>query len=500
MSLFRTLFVSLAVVLMGCSASSDDSGTEDPPDTGFVEVAGDDAGTQDAGAPDAGTQDAGTQDAGGGPTDSLAGLTRIASAEYQLFYLVNGRVLGIGSNRAGQLGVGHANPYNQVPPVDIALPAELRFKDVAGGGFQSVALDVQGRVWTFGQNLYGQRGDGTTNDYPNRTTTPNNGQPYLILQDATGATFDNVIAVRSALLFNMALKADGSVWVWGMSGKAIGDTLGIAGDGNTEPRNITRPVRVPLPQGVRITSFTTNDSSIFALDDTGKVWAWGGSAAGETLGRGNNPDYARPNSLNIPVKVKELAAGGARWVVALDENGSLWGWGLEGTYLGLGPPQGGWYPVSTPVKLSFPEFGTHKVVHVSASGHVTHVILDDGTLWGWGDSALGEVGNGAMLDFATYHSPYNWDWGKYEKMVFRPVQVAPGVTFTALHNTAQSFYNYATATDGTIYSWGRNKTGVLGNGVRPTGDVAGRPDSWNVATATPVPAHLLTTGTDTPSK
>ncbi|WP_338863415.1 hypothetical protein [Myxococcus stipitatus] len=493
MSPFRTLFVALAVVLLGCSGSPDDSRREDPPDESSRGDPTGDGGPMDAGTPDAG---GGSSDAG----DSLAGLTRIAPAEYQLFYLVDGRVLGIGSNRAGQLGVGHSNPYNQVPPVDIALPAGLRFKDVAGGGFQSIALDVQGRVWTFGQNLYGQRGDGTTNDYPNRATTPNNGQPYLILTDSTGAAFDNVIAVRSALLFNMALKADGSVWVWGMSGTAIGNTLGIAGDGNTAPRNITRPTRVPLPQGVNIKHFTTNDTSIFALDDTGKVWAWGGGSANETLGTGKFKDYARPTLVNIPTRVLEIAPGGTQWVVALDETGSLWGWGLEGTFLGLGPPQGGWYPVSTPVKLSFPEFGARKVAHVSATGHVTHVILDDGTLWGWGDSALGEVGNGVMLDFATYPTPYNWDWRKYQKMVFRPVQVAPGVTFSALHNTAQSFYAYATATDGTIYSWGRNKTGVLGNGVRPTGDVAGRPDSWNVATATPVPAHRLTTGTDTPSK
>ncbi|NVJ21717.1 hypothetical protein HUW62_10855 [Myxococcus sp. AM011] len=490
MSLSRTLFVSLAVVLLGCSGSSGDSGKEESPEDEFGVASISDAGTQDAGIPDAGPADAG---------DSLAGLTRIAAAEYQLFYLVDGRVLGIGSNRAGQLGVGHSNPYNQVPSVDIALPQGLLFKDVAGGGFQSLALDVQGRVWTFGQNLYGQRGDGTTNDYPNRATTPNNGQPYLILQDSTGATFDNVVAVRSALLFNMALKADGSVWVWGMSGTAIGNTLGIAGDGNQAPRNITRPTRVPLPQGVRITAFTTNDNTIFALDDTGKAWAWGGGSAAENLGTGNYAGYAQPNPLTIPVKVKELAAGGSRWAVALDENGSLWGWGIQGTFLGIGSPTGGWIPKATPVQLSFPEFGSRKIVHVSACGHATHVILDDGSLWGWGDSAMGEVGNGVMLNFATYHTPYSWDWSNYQMMVFRPVQIAPGVTFKALHNTAQSFYGYATATDGTIYSWGRNKTGVLGNGVRPTGDVAGRPDSWNVATATPVPAHLLTTGTDAPS-
>ncbi|MFP2923635.1 RCC1 domain-containing protein [Pyxidicoccus sp. 3LG] len=491
MPLFRSFVVSLAVVLLGCSGSSDGSGREAPPEDALWQEA-----TGDGGVPDAGTTDAGVPDAG----DGLAGLTRIATAEYQLFYLVDGQVLGLGSNRAGQLGVGHANPYNQVPPTRIALPETLRFKDVAGGGFQSLALDVQGRVWTFGQNLYGQRGDGTTNDQPNRATTPNNGQPYLVLTDSTGATFDNVVAVRSALLFNMALKADGSVWVWGMSGTAIGNTLGIAGDGNTAPRNITRPTRVPLPQGVRITTFTTNDSTLFALDDTGKVWAWGGGSAAETLGTGRFNDYARPNSLNIPVKVKEVAAGGSRWAVALDENGALWGWGIQGTFLGLGAPTGQWYPVATPVKLSFPEFGSRKIAHVSANGHATHVILDDGSLWGWGDSAMGEVGNGVMLDFATYPTPYQWDWSNYQKMVFRPVRIAPGVTFKALHNTAQSFYGYATATDGTIYSWGRNKTGVLGNGVLPTGDVANRPDSWNVATATAVPAHELTSAVPTPSK
>lgn len=47
----------------------------------------------------------------------------------------------------GQLRVGHSNPYNLVPPVDIARPRELRFKDVAGGGFQSVALAPLGRGW-----------------------------------------------------------------------------------------------------------------------------------------------------------------------------------------------------------------------------------------------------------------------------------------------------------------------------------------------------------------
>ncbi|MBJ6763784.1 hypothetical protein JGU66_23680 [Myxococcaceae bacterium JPH2] len=444
-----------------------------------------------------------TADGGSEPSDGGTGSVSVSihTAEYQAFYLVDGKVLGIGSNRLGQLGFGTSVAYNQVPAAPIAVDPSLRFQGVAGGGYQSIALDVLGRVWTFGDNRFGQRGDGTTNDLPNSPAPGNNGIPYLIPQDASGQPFNGVVSVRSGLLFNLALKQDGSVWVWGHNGTAVGNSTGIAGDGDTVGRNMTRPFKVPLPTGTRIVDIATNDFIAFALDEQGHAWAWGGGAvAQENLGTGRPTEYAQPRQVAITSRIVQLAPGGDAFAYALDDQGRLWGWGVRGTYLGLGSPTGGWNPVATPRLLSFPEFGAHRVVQVAASGHTTHVILDDGTLWGWGDSAMGEVGNGAMLDFATYPTPYRWDWGLFEKLVFRPVQIAPGVTFRSISTTSESFYCYAVATDGRVFSWGRNKTGILGNGVLPTGDLANRPDSWNVATAAPVPAHLLTSATPTPSR
>src|SRR5579871_6877853 len=63
-----------------------------------------------------------------------SGLQMIAPGEYQCFYLVDGKILGAGSNRCGQLGIGMGAPYPPVPPREIVVPANVAFIDVAAGG------------------------------------------------------------------------------------------------------------------------------------------------------------------------------------------------------------------------------------------------------------------------------------------------------------------------------------------------------------------------------
>ncbi len=90
-----------------------------------------------------------------------AGLQKIAPGEYQCFFLVDGKVLGIGSNRCGQLGIGLGAPYPPVPPIEIKAPPDVEFIDVAAGGYHSLAADRTGQVWTWGSNRFGQKGDGS---------------------------------------------------------------------------------------------------------------------------------------------------------------------------------------------------------------------------------------------------------------------------------------------------------------------------------------------------
>jgi alpha-tubulin suppressor-like RCC1 family protein len=406
-------------------------------------------------------------------------IQKIAPGEYQCFYLADGRIWGIGSNRAGELGIGIGAPIPPVPAVPIKTPPGLTFIDVAAGGYHSLAVDSTGHVWTWGSNLYGQKGDGSALDKQGVAPPAANGLPSRIATDSTGKDFSDVIAVDSGWWINLALKKDGTVWVWGRN---IEETSGLAGNGDTHTPAFVRPTQVPFEAGVSIVQVVTSGSLMIARDAKGGVWSWGGGP-NSAANRGSGTDqFARPSRLSGLPPATAIAVGDG-FSYALDADGRLWGWGLSGTYLGMGPATGGWVVQAAPKKLDYPEFGGRKVSFVAVTGHSTHTILDDGTLWGWGDSALGEVGNGAILDFSKHN--YSWDWKPFQLMVFRPVRIAPEVSnFKALYCTAACFYCYATTTDGKIYSWGRNKTGILGSSVLPIGQVAEHPDSWNV----PAPA------------
>jgi alpha-tubulin suppressor-like RCC1 family protein len=135
------------------------------------------------------------------------------------------------------------------------------------------------------------------------------------------------------------------------------------------------------------------------------------------------------------------------------------------------------------------------VASVTCNSTCTYVILTDGTLWGWGDNSSGGVGNGEEPDYAKHRPPYAWDWGPGQMLVEKPVRLAPGVhNFIRIFGgCAGIFYTYAVTSTGQLYSWGRNKGSVLGNGiVGATPDIMSvYPNSWDVTTVTPVDPFTL---------
>src|SRR6202012_126301 len=116
----------------------------------------------------------------------------------------------------------------------------------------------------------------------------------------------------------------------------------------------------------------------------------------------------------------------------------------------------------------------------------THVILTDGSLWGWGDNAQGTIGGGHELDYSRTAHPYVWDFRPGGLLQQLPVRIIPsGRDFVAgFGSSVFTFYTYAETIDGTLYSWGRNKGCVLGNGVVSCvpGEYAKYPNSWDVPT------------------
>ncbi|MGE0784991.1 MAG: RCC1 domain-containing protein [Sandaracinaceae bacterium] len=471
-----TVALALALLAGGCDDGGSGTDAGRPRDAG----AGRDASGSDAGpASDGGASDASSPTPDGGvPTP---GLSYVATGEYQVFYMVDGRIYAMGT-QSPVLGVGPSAPI-AMPPVSIAVPEDLRFRAVSSGLHQSLAVDVNGHVWTWGDVQEGRRGDGSTEGADAST-------PFMITEDADGAPFDHVVNVYGTTRFNAALKDDGTVWVWGNCQN------GIPGDG-TDGGVVTRPTQVPFPAGVEIVEVAAA-LTMLARDRDNVVWQWG---AGETYAdRGTGSmEFRFPQPITaLPSDIVQISNGCGHY--ALTSTGSLWGWGQRGAYLGTGEL----VPVPLPIELDDTLDLPAPVREVRSSSLATHVILTDGTLWGWGDAATGAVGDGQILDYSMTDPPYAWSFEAYQLMVHDPVRIAPSVSNFAhiFTNAAYCFYAYAQTEDGHLYSWGRNKTPVLGNGVyahAANGNpgtasqmAAAYPNSWDVPLATEV--HPMTQG------
>lgn len=465
-----------------CGSSSDDGASQD----------GNDGGGGSSG-------DGSSTTSGDGGNVVTPGFSKVGTGEYETLYLVDGVVYGYGGG-CGLLGQGKYSG-SCIPPHPIDTPAGLKFSDVQGGLHQSEAVDVNGHAWTWGESDQGLQGSGVDGGIGDGS------EPYMITKDSTGADFDHVIAVEPTSAFDSALKSDGTVWVWG---NCAG---GVAGDG-TKSGIIQTPTKVPLPAGVFITKIS-GSSQLYALDSTGTVWGWGPSENNYlgTANTGTTDVYSPQKIVNLPANIVDIATGFASFQYALTSDGDLWGWGYRGAYLGLGSDAGGsYFPTQTPIDLKTVLNLPAPVKVLSTDFMTTHVILSDGSLWGWGDDAMGLVGDGRELDFSKTNPPYAWDYGQFEVPAYKPIRIAPSVSnfVNVWGNSAYDFYDYAITADGKIYSWGRNKTGTLGNGVYPdpaNGDAVGLgsemaaayPNSWDVTTATLVdPMNSTPHGANSP--
>lgn len=408
----------------------------------------------------------------------------VGLGEYQCFIINTGtgKLYGVSNNLAA-VGV---LPDAGIPglPVPVQVPDSLRFIDVASGLHNSLAVDERGEVWTWGANNVGESGTGTAD----AEGVP---LPVKIPMDSAGNPFTRVVQTSvwagSHSNGNVAIKSDGTVWIWGLTGE------GMRGNGQVGQVN-TRPVQINIPGHRKIIKIIAN-AIVLALAEDGSVWTWGGNNRKELLGT-NTADYTHPHQVPLPQKARDIAGAGF-FSYALGVNGRLYGWGYYTAYMCMGT--GGWMhappPPAAPVDLTGDLRLPHPVSQVMTNSTCTHVILTDGTLWGWGDNTSGGVGNGQEPDYAKHKPPYAWDWGPGQMLVEKPVHLAPSVHdfIKVFGGSAGVFYSYAETSSGQLYSWGRNKTGNLGNGIiGPTPDiVAAYPNSWDVTLVTPIEPFSL---------
>ncbi|MBK7383775.1 MAG: RCC1 repeat- and reductase domain-containing protein [Flavobacteriales bacterium] len=155
------------------------------------------------------------------PVGSLSDVKAVsAGAFHSLALKDDGTVWAWGYNAQGQLGNGlEGFENNSILPVPVSILTDVIA--IEGGQLQSIALTNDGFVWAWGNNFYGQLGNGTNT---------NSNVPVLI------GSIENITAIAAGRSCFFALKSDGTVWAWG------NNIYGTLGDGTTVDRNV--PVQV----------------------------------------------------------------------------------------------------------------------------------------------------------------------------------------------------------------------------------------------------------------
>ncbi len=329
-------------------------------------------------------------------------------------------------------------------------------KDLLVVGESNSAVVIEdGSLYMWGWNYWGLLGDGTTTD-----------------KHAPVKVLDHVKAANLGLYCSGAITEDGSLYMWGKN------DYGRLGDGTTMDRNI--PVKVLD----HVKAFSLDNDSSGAITEDGSLYMWGKNDCGQ-LGDGTTTDRNTPVKVLDHVKSVKLSNSSSG---AITEDGSLymWGWNHAGQ-LGDGTIT----DRHTPVKV------LDHIKSISLVGNLSGAIAEDGSLYMWGQN-VGQLGDGTttdkhapvkVLDHVTAisleesHSGaitedgslYMWGFNEYGELgngtvkeSFTPVKVldhVKEVCVSKMHYEAGGSYSGAITEDGSLYMWGNNEYGHLGDGT-----------------------------------
>lgn len=263
----------------------------------------------------------------------------------------------------------------------------------------------------------------------NTLWTWGNGQTYPI---KIGDNSD-WLSVSTGLNHSLAIKIDGTIWSWG------NNSYGQLGDGTTI--NKPNPVQVGSESSWLYVFAINNRSYGIKLDGT--LWGWGKNSSASIpvfglLGDGTSIDRYTPVQIGSSNNWKFISGNNIQ-TMALKTNGTIWGWGKA--ILGEGST-GLTSPIETPVQI-----GTSNDWNAIATMfNNTIAIKTDGSLWGWGSNTNYQLGS------YNHAGPY-----------YYPEQISLDYDWSYI--SGGYGHSVAIKTDGSLWSWGFNDNGQIGDGT-----------------------------------
>jgi alpha-tubulin suppressor-like RCC1 family protein len=278
------------------------------------------------------------------------------------------------------------------------------------------------RLWTTGPGGDGILGTNNTTQRSSPGTTAGGGTNW---KQAVSEGTSNMAAI----------KTDGTLWTWGLNNS------GHLGDNTTTNRSSPGTT---VGGGTTWKQVTSGTRCMAAVKTDGTLWTWGDNYRGG-LGTGASGNRSSPGT---------TAGGGSNWkqvamnnsgvtrnhTAAIKTDGTLWTWGHN---LGGGLGDNSTADRNSPGTTVG---GGTNWKQVSCGSYGTAAVKTDGTLWTWGNNGSGQLG----INNTTNRS-------------------SPGTTAGGGTNWKQVSCSYshmaAVKTDGTLWTWGDNFRGKLGEGT-----------------------------------
>lgn len=313
----------------------------------------------------------------------------------------DGSLWAWGLNDYGQLGDGST--------VSILTPKQIGgdtdWNAISVGKDYVLALKRDGSLWSWGFGKFGQLGNGGASSLP--------------LPTRVGAD-SNWLIVSAAYSHAAAVKTDGTLWGWGAA--IYGASI----------RN--QPTQI---EGADYINVAAGYNHTLAIKQDGSLWGWGGNKFG-SVGDGTTASSAAPKQIGDGKNWETIFAEYEN-SIAFQKNGSAWVWGAN--------------LASNPNNQFLPsQFGAVSEWKTIVSGGLVQqfsvAIKFDGTLWAWGVNYHGQMGQGALSALAGAV----------------PVQIGSSNQWVAVALSAGE-HVLAMKSDGTLWGWGENSNGQLGDGT-----------------------------------
>ena len=335
-----------------------------------------------------------------------------SSAIYGITVMPEYSLWGWGYNNRGQLGDNSSS--NKSSPVQtVSYGSNWQILSQGYDSLTSGAIKSDGKLWMWGWNNYGQLGDNSATD----RSSP--------VQTIAGGNWSYIsIGLYSA----SAIKNNGTLWCWGAN------NVGQLGD-NT---NVHKSSPVQTVAGGTWKQVSSGSSHTAAIKSDGTLWTWGYNLQGQ-LALNNTTDKSSP--------IQTIAFGFGNWkqvscgnyhTAAIDVNNRLWMCGQNNKgQLGDNTTTNRSSPVQTIA-------GGTNWTYVSCGSDYTAAIKSNNQLWLWGSNSNGILGDNSTTDRSSpvQTISYGFNWQK----------VSAGYLVTG-----------AIKNDGTLWNWGRNTYGSLGD-------------------------------------